>query len=222
MHAFYSEFISYLDREEKEKCLQFILSKLERDEIDVVTLYNEVLTPSLYAEFCNIEQKEMCIWAEHVRTSIIRTIIECCYPYIIKEKTVNYGSASKGKVVVVCPPGELHEIGARMVSDFFSLCGFSVIFVGANTPQDDIITAIKYINPQFVAISITNYFNLVAARTMVSQITKLKNSLPFKIILGGQACRRNPDACQLMNADLILDSFADIQKLTGGQTDVTS
>jgi MerR family transcriptional regulator, light-induced transcriptional regulator len=216
MHPFYTEFIGYLDQEDKEKSVRWILGKIQDNSIEVVTLYNQILTPALNVAFCKSDQKEICIWEEHIRTSIIRTIIECCYPYVIQERDEKYHSAHKGKTLVVCPPGELHEIGARMIADFFILCGFRVVFVGANTPQDDIINAIKYEKPEFVAISITNYFNLVETRTMIQRISDLKSSLTFKVILGGQACQGNPAACRQFNPDLILHSFEDIKRLSEG------
>jgi methanogenic corrinoid protein MtbC1 len=216
MHPLYDEFISYLNAEDKEKCVQFVLSSLQNQSIDIVTLYNEILTPAMYADFCKEEEREICIWKEHVRTSIVRTIIECGYPYIIKERNAKYGSSSKVRVVVVCPPGELHELGARIVADFFILCGFNVTFVGANTPQSDIISAIKYVNPAYIAISITNYYNLVATRRLIMKIRDMKVGASFRVILGGQACQGNPDTCHEMGADMILHTFEEIEELAKG------
>ncbi len=157
MHRLFNEFIDQINRQHKEQCVQMVLSSLHTQNIDIVTLYNEVLTPALTNHACPPEHNEISIWEEHVRTSIIRTIIECCYPFVIKERDEKYHSAFKGRVAAVCPPDELHEIGIRMVADFFTLCGYNVDFVGANTPVKHIISAIKYIRPDYVAISITNY-----------------------------------------------------------------
>ncbi len=221
MHPLYNEFVTYLDQQNKEKCVEFAISHLSGKSLDIVTFYDEILTPALYARFCRSEQQEICIWEEHVRTSIIRTVIENSYIFAVKERDEKYHSSFKGKVIVVCPTEELHELGARMIADFFTLCGFSVTFIGANTPQDDIIEAIKYVKPQYVAISITNYYNLVAARPAVKRISDLKQSQDFKVILGGQACQNNLAVCQQMNPDLVLDTFEDIKRLSEGQRNAT-
>jgi methanogenic corrinoid protein MtbC1 len=138
------------------------------------------------------------------------------------ERDKKFHSLSKGKTLVICPPGELHEIGARMVADFFTLCGHPVIFVGANVPQDDIVNAIKYEKPLFVAISITNYFNLVETRAIIQKIAALKSSLAFKVILGGQACRANPAACQQFSPDLIINTFEEIQRLSESEKNASA
>jgi methanogenic corrinoid protein MtbC1 len=216
MHPLYDQFISYLDMEDKERSVWFVLTHLQDKSIDVLALYNEILTPAMYADFCPEAEREIFVWKEHIRTSIVRTIIECAYPYIIEERNKKYGPEPKGKAVVVCPPEELHELGARIVTDFFTLIGFSVTFVGANTPQDDIINAIKYVNPDYVAVSITNYYNLMATRRLVLKMRKTIKDTPFRLILGGQACRENPDACEKIGADMVLQTFEDIEKLARG------
>jgi methanogenic corrinoid protein MtbC1 len=216
MHPLYDEFISYLDTEDKEKSVRFVLSHLQDKSIDVLALYNEILTPAMYADFCPEAERAICIWKEHIRTSIVRTIIECAYPFVVERRNEKYGPNIKGRAVIICPTGELHELGARMVADFFTLCGFSIAFVGANTPQDDIINAIKYVRPTYVAISITNYYNLVAARRLVLKIRETVKDVSFRLILGGQACRENPDACEKIGADMVLQTFEDIKNLTRG------
>ena len=219
MHPFYNEFFSYLEKKDKEKCVRLVLDGLSNSTLDVVTLYEKILTPALYSGFGGPDLQDVIVWEEHARTSIVRTIIECCYPFVIKERDEKYHSSPGGKVVVLCPPEELHEIGARMVADFFTLCGFEITFVGANTPRDDIVNAVRYFQPEYIAISITNVYNLVAARKVVRRIVELKDSLKFKVILGGQACRNNPEACRQMGIDMILSSFADIRRLSEGVAD---
>ena len=105
------------------------MSKLERKEIDIVSLYTEILGPALNS-MEQEENDEAFIWREHVRSSIIRTIIENCYPYVIFEREEKYNNIKVDKkVAVVCPSEELHEIGARMIADFFTLLGLSLIHI---------------------------------------------------------------------------------------------
>jgi methanogenic corrinoid protein MtbC1 len=221
MDSFYGEFLSLLDEGNKERCVDSCLSKLSDKTLDVVTLYQDILAPALREKFCSSSDEEICIWQEHIRTSIVRTIIECCYPLVVRERDEKYLSTLKGRVVVLCPPDEAHEIGARMVADFFLLDGYDVTFIGASTPGSEIIGAIAHFKPEIIAISITNIFNLIATAKAVSEIMDLKKTLDFQVILGGQACKHNPATCRSMNADMILDTFDDIQKLAAGGSDAS-
>jgi methanogenic corrinoid protein MtbC1 len=207
--------VKVLEDESKEKTLRFVISKLNTKELDILTLYNELLRPSLNNMSCE-GPEEYCIWKEHVRSSIIRLIIENCFSYVIKERDEKYGGKPLDKkVMVLCPTEELHEIGPRMVADFFTLCGYEVTFVGANTPKSSFMSAIDIIKPDYIAISVTNYYNLVAAGKVISEIRERKPK-DSKIIVGGRAFDRNPQMVTKMGADLLLQTFEDIMGLRGG------
>ena len=216
--ALYEEFVGYLNRGDKARCVELVLSALSQGSIDVVTLYNEILTPALSTSADEARDSALGIWEEHVRTSIVRTVVENAYPYVRKERETRYGvAAGRGRrAVVVCPTEEFHEIGARMVADFFELCGFDATFVGANTPQGEILGAVAQLRPAYVAVSATNTYSLVPAKRVLAQIRNVRerSGADFKIIVGGNAFRGNPALAREMGADLWLSTFEDIRRLS--------
>lgn len=210
MHRFYSEFMEYLEAENREGSLNFVLSKLENNELDIVTLYTEILGPSLNS-MKPVENDTTFIWREHVRSSIIRTLIENCYIYVIKERDEKYKLKIGKKVAVVCPTEEYHEIGARMVTDFFALLGYNSTFVGSNTPKDEFVEALKVINLDYIALSISNHYNLVAARKAIEKIKESNSTV--KIIVGGNALKNMETGYNALKADMYIETFEDIMKL---------
>lgn len=218
MPRLFDEFMALLESEDREKCLELVISKMEKGEIGVVALYTDVLEPSLDLTTCKLDDGEVCIWKEHIRSSIIRTIIECCYPHVIKERERTVGKARGERVFVACPEDEYHEIGAKMVSDFFTMLGYDSIFAGANTPAQEMVSGVRVLRPAYVAISVTNFYNIVAARRCIEGITELrkKSDIDFKIIVGGSAFRGNPDIYREMGADVHLHTFEEIRSYIGG------
>jgi len=214
LHRLMPEFLKLAESEDREKCVAWALEKVRTNELDIVTLYSEILAPSLNDMKCKDSEAAVCIWKEHVRSSIVRTVIESCYPRVLKERAARGAKNTGVKAVVVCPSEELHEIGARMVADFFTLCGYEVTFVGANTPLDDFLAAVDFIRPKYVCVSVTDHYNLVAARKVITKI-RAKAGKDVTIIVGGRAFRTNPETAKNMGADLLLDSFEDIRKLGG-------
>ena len=212
MENIYNKFINLLELEDKENAVNMILNLLDEKKIDIVSLYTKILAPSLNNMKSDTAEGGVCIWKEHVRSSIIRTIIECCYPFVIKGKNELYEHTNFGKVIIICPPEEHHEIGARIISDFFTLCGYETIFVGGNTPKNEFLKVIDYVNPIYIVISVTSYYNLVAAK---ATIEKIRNSTTKKlyILVGGHAFRNNPVAFKNSNADMLIDNFDDIRNL---------
>ncbi|HEY5309978.1 MAG TPA: cobalamin B12-binding domain-containing protein, partial [Casimicrobiaceae bacterium] len=49
--------------------------------------------------------------------------------------------------------GDLHELGARMVADFFEMEGWDSYYTGANTPTGGVVQAIVERRPDVLAIS---------------------------------------------------------------------
>ena len=212
MHQIYGEFLEYLDNEDKENCINLITSKLDKKELDIPTLYKEILEPSLNAFYCDAEEEKMCIWKEHIRTSIIRTIIEICYLYILKEQKEKGVKLINQTVLIGCPAEEYHDTGARMIADIFTLYGFNAIFVGANTPREEIRDAINLLKPSFIGISVTISYNLVEAEKAISLI-KQHTEFDGKIVVGGQAFQNNPDNYKKIGADILIRNFNEIEKL---------
>ena len=71
MHCLYEQIQSCLSQEDKHGCINIVLDELSNSRIDIVTLYKEILTPALREKYCPDSNKEICIWEEHVRTSVL-------------------------------------------------------------------------------------------------------------------------------------------------------
>jgi len=202
----YEIFLDLLEKENKGKALLFILDLLKKD-VDIVSVYEEYLIPSLSDFKCLLVDEEICIWKEHTRTSIIRTILEASYPYIIEQKR----KTNNKKVIVLCPQEEYHEIGAIIANNYFYLLGFESSYIGANTPSEDILSAIKILKPDYIALSVSNYYNLVVTRKLTK---KIKDSYPnLSIILGGQAFTKSKSLEQV-TYDFNLNSYQDLVAFT--------
>jgi MerR family transcriptional regulator, light-induced transcriptional regulator len=212
----YRRFLPLLDAEDKEGCVRFALAALENSELDVVTLYEDVLAPAAREPVCSIRQRALCIWEEHVRTSIVRTVVECCYPHLAKLCRETAGDRTRGQGVIVCPSEEYHELGARMAADMFAVCGFDVTFVGANTPQQDILEAVTTIAPVFIGVSVTGPYNLIAARRTIQQLgaVRSRTAARFRIVAGGQAFGHDIALAASLGADLVAQTFDDIRRIS--------
>lgn len=211
----YEKFLELLSTEDKEGAIRYALDLLDSGEVDVTTLYESILTPSLKNMVCQINERQWCIWKEHMQTSIVRTVIECCHTHIMNERKKRYGSGGKGRIVLVCPTEEYHEIGVRMAADIFTLAGHDVMFIGANTPDLDIISAVEYYRPKVLGISATSSYALFAAGRVIGKVRQKFNANELTIIVGGGAFESNPDAWKKIGADAYLSSFKEILALGG-------
>ena len=86
MVELYNQLMIYLKKEDKENAMKLCLVALEKKTISVVDLYQNILTPALNNIIEEYPQDEDLIWREHVRSSIIRSIVESAYPYVLRTK----------------------------------------------------------------------------------------------------------------------------------------
>lgn len=216
MNDIKSGFANALDSQDKEKAILLCVEALESGSIEVIDLYLDILAPTLRDWECDYIGDRLCIWKEHIRSSIVRTVLECCFPYILKKIRDNGSEKNDQTVAVLCPPEEYHEIGARMISDIFTIAGYNSIFVGANTPLDTFLEAAKKLSLSYVAISVSNYYNLINTRRMISRIKEAGGK--SRVVVGGNAFEKNPDYWKEVGADIFLKDPREILAL--GKRDV--
>ena len=214
MEDLYGKVLASLQEEDKEKTLNICITALEEKDISIVDLYESILRPALNHIIEEYPNDEDLIWREHVRSGIIKNIIESAFPYVLAERNI-YGGDSKGNVIVMCPEFEDHDLGARMVSDFFTIAGYESTFIGAKTPRKTILKAIEIISPKYLCISVTNYYNLISIKKTI-EIIKSSTNNKITFLLGGSAFVSNPNAHKDVGGDYLLNSFQDIKDLSKG------
>jgi len=213
-------FFRLLETESKDDLISFISELLQQEKMKVFDIYDELLIPSLNEWFCQEKEQRLCVWREHVRSSIIRAIIEISYIYLLKERKE---LLEKGELVllnkrvsIVCPSEEYHEIGARIVADYFYMNGYDVLFVGGNTPKNEYVDAIDIIKTDYIAISVTNPYNIIITQKTIEHIrneVKAKNIKQPIIIVGGKAFYNKEHIAMQIGADKVLHSYEDIKAL---------
>ena len=205
-----------LKEEKKDLCIELSLESIEKNIYTIPELYENVLKTGLYSiDYCSGDD---CIWKEHIKTSIVRSVIECLYPYIIKLK--KSAKPVNKKVVLACPEKEYHEIGLRMVDDFFSILGYQSIFIGANTPKIQVLNAVTRTKADYLDVSVTDYYLLFEAQKMIQLVRDVDKDI--KVIVGGNAFKENMDSLKSIGGDTYIETFEDLIRLRDGEQDEIS
>ncbi|MFQ3620765.1 MAG: cobalamin-dependent protein, partial [Spirochaetales bacterium] len=106
---------------------------------------------------------------EHFCTAATQQIMAFLYPYVFR------GGNKTKRILIACIGKELHEIGARMVADFFELEGWDSYFIGANTPSESLLRMVQDKKPDIVGLSVTL---LVHLEELYSLIPRLRTIHP--------------------------------------------
>ncbi|QDF01823.1 MULTISPECIES: cobalamin B12-binding domain-containing protein [Myxococcus] len=147
--------------------------------VPLQTLHLEVIQPAQYEIGRLWQENVISVAQEHLATAVSQLALAHLYRHLPRDPF-------NGKVVLVsCVRGELHEVGARMSSDFLEMAGFDVRFLGANVPPEHLARMTNELRPDLVALSVTMTYHLPALREAVAHVRK---TLPdVSIAVGGLA-----------------------------------
>lgn len=207
------EFQDALMRHDRALASKLVTEALSDGTVDIPTLYEGILAPSLNHIASNTHPQEVPIWEEHVQSNIVRTVLELSFPFVLKERDKTPSLETPPRALIFCPEEEYHEIGARMTADFLTLLGFDTLFIGANTPATEVISAIKAFNPILVSCSLTNYYYLTKVHKLFDF---LKTAIPdpaYKVLVGGYAIFHSSNVKELIQADFYANTFEDLRRL---------
>ena len=142
------------------------------------------------------QQRKISVGQEHFCTAATQSIMSQLYPYVLSD-VQRVGK----RLVAVCVGNELHEIGLRMLSDFFEMDGWDTYYLGANVPLDSVLKAISEPRADLLAISTTMTIHLPASQTLIDRVRNDKLALKTKILVGGYSFNIDSDLWQKMGAD---------------------
>lgn len=189
-----NEFLSYLLNYEKDKAAKLVLDNV-KESINVRQVYMDIIQPVLYEIGELWHNQKISVAKEHYCTAVIQNILSMLYPYVFKGKKINR------TMVSACAGPELHEIGIRMVMDFFELEGWDTYYLGANMPVQSIIDTLKEKNADMLAVSTTMTFHIDYAEKLIKQIRQDDTLKNIKIIVGGRPFNMAKDLWREIGAD---------------------
>ena len=163
--------------------------------IGVKDIYLNVFQSSLYEIGRLWQENKITVAQEHYFTAATQLIMSQLYPYISK-------SQKTGKVLVATSVSrELHEIGVRMVADFFEMDGWNTYYLGANTPKESIIETIISKKADLIIISATISSHIGEVMDLIRAVRLCAECMDSKIIVGGYPFIVDKDLWKKVGAD---------------------
>jgi len=146
----------------------------------VKDIYTNVFQPVQYEIGRLWQTNEISVAQEHYCTAATQLVMSQLYPYLFT------GQKKDRRLVTTCVSGELHEMGARMVTDFFEMNGWDTFYLGANMPIEGVVQFLIETKPQCLAISATMTFHVSSVEEMIRKIRLDPGvSADLKILVGG-------------------------------------
>jgi methanogenic corrinoid protein MtbC1 len=178
----------------KNKAAELIFEELKKGT-SIKDIYLQVFQVSQLEVGRLWLMNKISVAKEHYVSAATQMIMSQLYPYI-------FSTERKGRTFIgACVGGELHEIGIRMVCDFFEMEGWDTYYLGANTPATNIISSIKEYQADIIGLSIAMPYNQSLIKDIVSKIKKESERPETKVIIGGNGINQSKDKVKTFGAD---------------------
>jgi methanogenic corrinoid protein MtbC1 len=189
-----TDYLTALLRGNQKEANRLILKAVENGT-DLREIYLQVLE-KVQLELGRLWQtNQLTVAQEHFCTHVTELVMAQLSPYV-------HQSTKNGRTLVAtCVAGELHEIGIRMVSDFFALSGWNTYFIGANTPTESILQVVNQRKPDLLALSVTIPWHIQEAERVIKEVKNINNLNYTKTIVGGRAFNLDKDLWKKIGAD---------------------
>ena len=147
-----------------------------------------VLLPLLREIGKRWEEKRLSIAAEHFGSAIVRARLLALLASEARHRL------NANKVVCACPEGEMHEGGLLAFAVHAAGSGLEVIYLGANTPSDDILATAEATGARAVALSLTRPLRKPQLGKLISRLSAWKVAGgERRVLLGGSAAEREQE-----------------------------
>ena len=169
------------------------------DAVDAGTpirdIYLEVFQPSLYEIGRLWQTNRISVAEEHYCTAATQLVIAQLYPRIFDAPRIGR------RMIATCVAGELHELGVRMVADFFEMEGWDACYLGASTPADALVSAVVEWKPHLVAVSATLSTHIEEVAHVIARLRAEPGAAEVPILVGGNPFNTTPELWRRVGAD---------------------
>lgn len=188
------EYMQFLLNGERQKASSLIMQTVENG-MSIKDIYLTIFQPSQWEIGRLWQMNQVSVAQEHYCTAATQLIMSQLYPYIFNTEKIGRS------FIGTCVSGELHEIGMRMVADFFEMEGWDTYYIGANTPTESIIDTIEMHQADVLGISTTMLFHVKEVQNIINRIKQTPSSSGVKILVGGYPFNVTENLWQKVNAD---------------------
>ncbi|MBD3226217.1 MAG: cobalamin-binding protein, partial [Caldithrix sp.] len=187
------QYLNTLLRKDRMAAEKLIMQNVENG-VSIKDIYLYVFQPAQWEIGRLWQHNEINVAMEHYCTAATQFIMSRLYEYIFSTDKTGKG------LVATSVSGELHELGIRMVSDFFEMEGWNTYYLGSNTPINSIIQMITDTHADVLAISSTIPFNVPKVSKLIEAVRKKFAFKDIKIIVGGKPFNTNKQLWEKVNA----------------------
>ncbi|HEX2836935.1 MAG TPA: cobalamin-dependent protein [Phycisphaerales bacterium] len=174
---------------------ELLVQAVRAGTLTVTDCYEHVLIPVQRELGRMWHVGDLSVAEEHFATGTTTMVMSQLYPLLPR-------SPGNGRTVITASvEGNFHDVGARMVADYFEIAGWKSICLGASVPPEDIAQAVDHFGADLVALSASMPSHLHAVEATINAIHAVPHAKPVRVLVGGPAFSGAGEAWKEAGAD---------------------
>ncbi len=175
-----AKYTAFLISGNRREASRLVMNAVESG-IPIKEIYLDLFQVSQYEIGRLWLMNKISVATEHFCSAATQTIMSQLYPYVFDTPRTGH------KMVGACIGGELHEIGMRMVSDFFEMEGWDTWYLGANTPSTSIVRTVEERGADLVGLSVSMPYHRPLLRETIDTLRNNNTTSSVVVLVGGNA-----------------------------------
>jgi methanogenic corrinoid protein MtbC1 len=172
-----------------------IVTALREGRLSFRDCYEQVFLPVQQEVGRMWHMNDLTVAEEHFTTATTILVMGQIYAFMPR-------AASNAKTVVAASvQGNAHDMGVRMVADYFEMSGWRSVYLGPSVPATDLATAVDHFDADLVALSAYLPSHLRVTEDTIAATRSHPKGRSARIIVGGPAFQHAENAWREMGAD---------------------
>ncbi len=191
----FKQYIEHLFRGQRSQARRVILDAQDRG-MDAQKLLTGIVWPAMEQIDNLYRTNQISRVVEHMAVRINRQVADQLQPLLADAPKTGQ------RMALVCGEGETAELGAQIMADVFESRGWTVWFLGANVPNDEVLQFAGQIEPDVLCVYGMHPQGAPGVRKLIDTIREIGVCPEMQALLSGGVFNRAEGLAEEINADL--------------------
>lgn len=165
----------------------------------VETVLLDVVRPAMIAIGEDWHRGTIRTTTEHFASNYVQARLRSLLTLVGPER-------GKRRVVVACAPGERHEIGALILAVLLRRAGYRTVFLGADTPAEDLSDLLLHFQPDALLLSAL----LPESLEQLCEVGERLRDAAGLLVFGGQAFEARPEVARSLGGAFLGNDLREV------------
>lgn len=188
------QYFEALQRGERATASKLVLAAVAKGT-PLKDIYLHVFQPAQYELGRLWQTNRITVAQEHYCTAATQLVMSQLYQHVFASPKNGY------RMVATCVADNLHELGVRMVADFFEMDGWDSYYLGASVPHGAVLDTVEDCGAELLAISAALAPQVDDVRALITAARARPALNAVTILVGGHAFNRDAELWRRVGAD---------------------